>query len=115
MTVHRTLGPGFLESVYRNSLRHELGKSGLEVEAEKHLMVHYDGEAVGHFIADLIINQKIILELKAASALSTADNQQLVNYLKATGLDTGLLINFGTRSLEFRRKQRSLPLKDRIQ
>ncbi len=109
MKVHRTLGRGFLESVYQNALLIELRALGLSVDAQKRLKVRYEGNVVGDFVADLIVNDAVILELKAASALSKADEQQLVNYLKATGLDLGLLLNFGSPSLEVKRKQRSLP------
>lgn len=109
MTVHGALGPGFLESVYKNALAQELQKAALSFEIEKHIEVVYDGVAVGRFVADMLVENRILLELKAAPALSKADSQQLVNYLKATKLDVGLLLNFGSQSLEFRRKQRTLP------
>ena len=107
MKVHRQLGPGFLESVYRNALAFELRRAGLEVEMDKHITVKYDHVIVGDFIADLVVNEALICELKAASALSKADEVQLVNYLKATNHDFGLLLNFGTASLQFKRKHRS--------
>ncbi len=106
MAVHRQLGPGFLESVYRNALAFELRRAGLAVEIDKHITVKYEHVIVGDFIADLIINEILICELKAASALSKADEVQLVNYLKATNHDFGLLLNFGTASLQFKRKHR---------
>ncbi len=109
MKVHRGLGHGFLESVYRNALCHELHGTGMAFEAEKRLKVFYEQVVVGEFVADIIVDNRLILELKAASALSKADEQQLVNYLKATGIDIGLLLNFGVPSLEFKRKQRLLP------
>lgn len=108
MKVHRTLGPGFLESVYQNALLIELKRAGFDVEPQVRLQVRYESAVVGDFIADLIVNKVLILELKAATALSKADEQQLVNYLKATGRDVGLLLNFGGASLEFRRKSRTL-------
>jgi GxxExxY protein len=106
MKVHRKLGPGFLESVYRNALAFELRRAGLDVEMELHITVKYDHVIVGDFIADLVVNDALICELKAASALSKADEVQLVNYLKATNHDFGLLLNFGTASLQFKRKHR---------
>ncbi len=109
MSVHNTLGHGFLEAVYRGSLCHELRKEGLAHESEKRLNVTCDGVVVGVYIADIIIESRLILELKAASALSKADEQQLVNYLKATGIATGLVLNFGTPGLEFKRRTRTLP------
>ena len=106
MKVHRQLGPGFLESVYRNALAFELRRSGLGVEIDKHITVKYEHVIVGDFIADLIINESLICELKAATALSKADEVQLVNYLTATNHDIGLLLNFGSVSLQFKRKHR---------
>jgi GxxExxY protein len=106
MKVHRQLGPGFLESVYRNALAFELRRTGLRVEIDKHITVKYEHVIVGDFIADLIINEILICELKAATALSKADEVQLVNYLTATNHDIGLLLNFGSASLQFKRKHR---------
>jgi GxxExxY protein len=106
MKVHRALGAGFLESVYKKAFASELRRAGLEVEIEKPLHVLYEGENVGDFYADLVVEGFLIVELKAATALSKADEQQLVNYLTATQSDYGLLINFGAESLEFRRKYR---------
>jgi GxxExxY protein len=108
MKVHRALGSGFLESVYQNALLLELRNAGFQAETQRRLQVKYEGIVVGDFIADIIVNDELILELKTASALGKADEQQLVNYLKATGIDVGLLLNFGTASLEFRRKVRAL-------
>ena len=106
MKVHRQLGPGFLESVYRNALAFELRRAGLSVELEKHITVKYEHVIVGDFIADLVINETVICELKAAAGLSRADEVQLVNYLTATNHDLGLLLNFGFESLQFKRKHR---------
>jgi GxxExxY protein len=107
MTVHRILGPGFLESVYQKAFAHELGKAGLRVECEKELMVTYDGVVVGDFSADMFIEDTILVENKAVQSLMTAHEVQLVNYLTATGTDIGLLINFGGARLEFKRKYRT--------
>ncbi len=106
MKVHRQLGPGFLESVYRNGLAFELRRAGLAVELDKHITVKYEHVIVGDFIADLVINDILICELKAATGLSKADEIQLVNYLTATNHDFGLLLNFGAASLQFKRKHR---------
>ena len=106
MKVHRTLGPGFLESVYQKALMHELRKSRLGVESEKTVPVLYDGVVVGDFVADLLVEEHNILELKAVERLCKAHEVQTVNYLTATGLDIGLLINFGAESLEFKKKFR---------
>src|SRR5689334_7378724 len=96
MKVHSTLGPGFLESVYHKALEHELRKAGLKVESQKAIAVHYDGIAVGEFAADLLIEERVIVELKSNQALSLANEVQLVNYLTATGIEIGLLLNFGS-------------------
>lgn len=106
MKVHRTLGPGFLESVYRNALLFEIGQTPLKTECEKKLHVYYNELIVGEFIADLVIEESLIVELKATQNLVTAHSVQLVNYLTATRLDWGLLLNFGTSSLQYKKKSR---------
>ena len=106
MKVHRRLGPGFLESVYRNALVFELRRAGFSVEIDKRITVKYEHVIVGDFIADVEVDDILICELKAATALSKADEVQLVNYLTATNRDFGLLLNFGTPSLQFKRKHR---------
>jgi len=106
MRVHRQLGPGFLESVYRNALAFKLRRAGLSVELDKHITVKYEHVIVGDFIADLVVNDILICELKAATTLSRADKIQVVNYLTATNHDFGLLLNFGAASLQFKRKYR---------
>ncbi len=107
MKVHSTLGPGFLESVYQQALMHELQKAGLKVEPEKLITVHYDGVVVGNFSADIFVDGAVLLELKANPALAPANEVQLVNYLTATGVEIGLLVNFGAERLEFKRKSRT--------
>jgi len=107
MTVHSALGPGFLESVYQNALAHELAKASLKVECERRLQVVYDGVIVGDFIADMLIEDAVLVENKAVQKLTTAHEVQLVNYLTATGKDIGLLLNFGAERLEFKRKHRT--------
>jgi GxxExxY protein len=107
MKVHSTLGPGFLESVYKNALAHELRKSVLCVETEKLLTVHYDGVIVGTFSADMLVENRLIVELKANQSLVLANEVQLVNYLSATQIEIGLLMNFGGERLEFKRKTRT--------
>jgi GxxExxY protein len=104
MRVHSTLGPGFLESVYHRALIHELTKLGLSVESQKPLTVTYDGIIVGDFSADLLVEGRVLVELKANQSLVAANEVQLVNYLTATGIDIGLLLNFGAIRLEFKRK-----------
>ena len=106
MKVHSTLGQGFLESVYQNALIWKLRKRGFKAEAERPVTVRYDGEIVGAFAADLLVNDKVIVELKVALAIAKVHEVQLVNYLVATGLDEGLLLNFGIERLEFKKKFR---------
>lgn len=106
MKVHSALGPGFLESVYQNALVHELRKAGLTVETEVRLEVRYDGVVVGTFDADVLVNKALLIENKAAQVLASAHEVQLVNYLAATGLDEGLVLNFGAARLEFKKKFR---------
>ena len=106
MRVHSGLGPGFLESVYQNALAHELRRAGLAVETEVRLKVNYDGIVVGEFEADMVVGKTLIVENKAVLSLAVAHEVQLVNYLAATGLDDGLLLNFGASRLEFKRKFR---------
>jgi GxxExxY protein len=104
-TVHNTLGEGFLEKVYENALRIELVKHGLRVRQQAPISVHYDGQVVGSYCADLWVEDRVIVELKAVRKLSKAHEVQLVNYLTATGVDTGLLLNFGP-SVQIKRKSR---------
>ena len=107
MKVHRALGPGFLESVYQNALAHELRKASLRVECEKAIRVTYNGVTVGDFSADMLVEDVVLLENKAVQTLNTAHEVQLVNYLTATGIENGLLLNFGTERLEDKRKHRT--------
>lgn len=108
MYAHRILGPGFLESIYHNALLLRLQKLGLKVESQRSLTVYFDEEVIGVFLADMIVEGVLILELKAVAALNSAHEVQLVNYLTATRVETGLLLNFGRHSLEFKRKSRIL-------
>ena len=107
MKVHRTLGCGFLESVYRKALQYELAKSGFSVELEKRIQVRYESVIVGDYFADLLVNSELIVEVKAVTSVTAAHEVQLVNYLTATGKETGLLLNFGAHSLEFKKKFRT--------
>jgi len=113
MKVHSALGPGFLESVYQNALIWELQKLGLKVDAQRPITVHYDGQVGGFFTADLLVNDSLILELKANQLLAKAHEVQLVNYLVATGIDEGLLLNFGAERLEYKKKFR-LPKHEQV-
>ncbi len=106
-SVRRVFPAGLVESIYQNSLFVELKKRGLTVEREVPFQVTYEGVAVGQFRADIVVNGLVILELKAVNELLTAHEIQLVNYLNISGIDDGLLINFGAlEHLEIRRKFR---------
>ena len=106
MKVHRELGTGFLEAIYANALAFELAEAGIAFEREKRIPAYYRGHIMGDFIADLLIQEIIVVELKSVEGLMTAHSVQLVNYLSATRLDVGLLLNFGTKSLQFKTKTR---------
>lgn len=102
-TVHGKLGSGFLEKIYENALVIELRKRGLKFQRQYPLKVYYDSELVGEYIADLLVEDKVIVELKAVEAVIDVHEAQLINYLRVTGVKVGLLINFGS-SVEVRRK-----------
>ena len=104
--IRRQLGPGFLEKVYKNAMVVELRKLKLNFETEKLIQVLYDGIVVGEYRTDIIVEGKLILELKATQDLSIANEVQLINYLTSTQIDDGLLINFGSDKLLFKRKYR---------
>jgi len=103
--VHNALGHGFLEKVYENALRIELSKNGLRVRQQEPICVRYDGQVVGEYYADLRVEDRVVLELKANKTITKESEVQLVNYLSATGIDIGLLINFGS-SVQVKRKFR---------
>lgn len=102
--VHNELGSGFLEKVYQNALMIELKTMGFNVESEKPLSVVYRGEVIGEYYADIVVANAVILEIKAVQAIAPVHEAQLVNYLKATEIEVGLLLNFGGDSLQVRRK-----------
>ncbi|MBP6440350.1 MAG: GxxExxY protein [Caldilineaceae bacterium] len=102
-----TLGVGFLEKVYENALAFELRRCGLQVIQQKPLNVYYEGVVVGEYVADLLVENAVIVELKVAKVLDDAHVAQCVNYLKATGLELALLLNFATREVGVRRVIRS--------
>lgn len=102
-SVCNTLGHGFIESVYHNAMHLELVNAGFEVESEKQIAVYYNGKIVGAFAADIVVNGKVIIEFKAKERLVEAHEAQLINYLRATDIEIGLLFNFGKRP-EFKRK-----------
>ena len=103
MEVHRVLGPGYLEAVYQAALAQELTLQGVRFEQQKRLGVTYKGMVVGEYQADFVIEDQIILELKAVTALDGIHKAQVVNYLAATGLKLGILLNFGAASLQHER------------
>ncbi len=109
--VHNQLGPGFLEKVYENALRIELEETGLCAWQQHPIPVQYRGRIVGDFFADLLVESQIIIELKAVRSIAKEHEVQLVNYLTATGIDDGLLINFGP-SVEVKRKFRQYKRQD---
>ncbi len=102
--VHNHLGAGFLEKVYRNALMVELKNQAIHAESEVKLPVQYKGCEVGEYYADVLVERQVIVELKALNALTTQHEAQLLNYLKATGLQVGLLLNFGTPRLQIKRR-----------
>jgi GxxExxY protein len=101
--VYNELGYGFLEKVYQNSLFLELKSIGFKVEAQKQIKVHFKGFEVGEYFPDIIVNDVIILELKAAECIVQEFENQILNYLRATDIEVGLLLNFGTKP-EIKRK-----------
>ncbi len=105
--VKINLGGGYLESVYQNALMAELYSQGLKAESECGLAVKYKGHVVGEFRADIVVDGRLIIELKAVNTILPIHEMQLVNYLTATGIDNGLLINFGSERLEVKRKFRT--------
>ncbi|WP_089728411.1 GxxExxY protein [Candidatus Thiosymbion oneisti] len=101
--VSNRLGAGFLEAVYENALCVELGEQGLSFERQKPLIVTYKGKVVGNYVADLVVEEKLLVELKALKSLSPDHEAQVLNYLRAVGIGVGLLLNFGTTRLGIRR------------
>ena len=101
--VYNTLGYGFLERVYVNALSIELDKNNIPWKLQHPITVHYDGKVVGEYFADLVIDNRIIVEVKAVKSLLPDHEAQLLNYLKATNIEVGLLLNFGPKA-EFKRK-----------
>ena len=95
--VYNTLGYGFLENVYENALVHELHKLNFDVQQQRPISVHYDGEIVGAYFADIVVNGKVLLELKSAEAIHAGHVAQLMNYLKATEIEVGFVLNFGPK------------------
>jgi len=103
MKVHTTLGRGFQEIIYQRAMEIEMAKQGLKFQREMEMEVFYDGQKVGTRRADFFVEDKVMVELKAVSLLEDVHLAQAINYLEAYNMEVGLLINFGTKSLEFRR------------
>lgn len=106
--VYNTMGFGFLESVYEKCMMIELKKAGLKVESQHPITVYYEDEVVGEFVADLVVEEEVIVELKSVRRIVQAHEVQLVNYLVATRTDVGLLLNFGEQKVEVKRKLKTL-------
>ena len=100
MAVHSALGPGFFEKVYENALCHEFARRGIRYQQQKRFRVLYDGVDVGDMIVDLVVEDRVILELMAAREPNHLTEAQVIGYLKAAGLKRGLVINFNVRSLK---------------
>ena len=101
--VSNTLGAGFLEKVYENALCVEFEQKGIRFQAQKPIVVQYNGVRVGEYIADIVVEDRLLLELKALSTFSSSHDAQVINYLKATNLSVGLLLNFGRPKLGIKR------------
>jgi len=110
--VYNKMGFGFLESVYEKCLLIELEKSGLKAESQKPIIVEYENEVVGEFKADIIVEDTVILELKSVRQITQTHEVQLVNYLVATGKPVGLILSFGERKVEVKRKVKDLGLEN---
>jgi GxxExxY protein len=107
--INRILGPGFLEKVYENALVFELEKRGLKAESQVPIKVSYKGKVVGEYVADILVEDKVIVELKTVEALDKIHEAQLLNYLKATGIRVGMLMNFKHPKAEIKRMVLDLP------
>ncbi len=104
MEVHRVLGPGFLEAVYQAALEHEFRLREIPFQRQVKLEVIYKGVVMGEYRADFLVDEKVMLDIKATKGLTEIDEAQLMNYLKGTGIKVGLLLNFGETSLKHRRR-----------
>lgn len=103
LEVHKELGPGFLEKVYQAALTHELTSRNVPSATEAEIPVSYKGRPIGVYYSDILVDGKVICEIKAIDRLTPVHEAQLIHYLKATGIRVGLLVNFGSRSLQFKR------------
>jgi GxxExxY protein len=107
--VNRVLGPGFLEKVYENALLIELRESGLKVKSQSPIHVYYKGKSIGEYIADLVVEDAVIVELKTVESLTKLHEAQLLHYLKATGVKVGLLVNFQDKKAQIKRMVLNVP------
>jgi len=107
--VNKVLGPGFLEKVYENALVFELKERGIKAESQVSIKVLYKGKTVGEYIADILVEDRVIVELKTVEALDRIHEAQLLNYLKATGIQIGILVNFRHPKAEIKRMVLNLP------
>ena len=107
--VNKILGPGFLEKVYENALLYELKSRGLKAECQAPITVNYKGQCVGEYFADLLVEDSVIVELKTAERIEKIHEAQVLNYLKATGIQVGLLVNFRHTKAEIKRLVLDLP------
>ena len=107
--VNKILGPGFLEKVYENALVSELKNRGLIAESQVPIKVEYKNECVGEYMVDILVENKVVVEIKTVDALSNAHQAQLLNYLKATGLNVGILVNFNKSKADIKRMVFKLP------
>jgi len=110
--VHNQLGSGFLEKIYEKALAIELRKQNIDFQTQYPIDVYYDDLKIGDYFADLFVDNRLVVELKAVEILSVAHEKQLINYLSATKTDDGLLINFGATSVQVKRKFRTYKKKD---
>lgn len=108
IAIHRVLGPGFLENIYHRALAHEFNKATIPYISEAPMQVMYDGIELGDFLADFLVDKRVVIELKAVETITKAHEIQLVNYLTAIRYDVGLLINFGGSKIQVKRKLREL-------
>jgi len=101
--VHKTLGPGYAESVYRSALVIELNRTGLTTESEKELTIQYEGQTIGHHTLDVVVDNQVVLELMTVESLAPVHYARMRSYLRAVGLEVGLLVNFAQDRPDFRR------------
>ena len=114
MEVHRCLGCGFLEAVYENSLNVELHRAGINLQRQVPFHICYKGQSVGYYVADFVIEDKLLLELKATRQLTQNHEAQTLNYLNVSGITVGLLLNFGSPSLQVKRLVKDCKLAQEI-